>query len=457
MALALATASSQYVSFPNGTNWANVRPLTVAILINTASLADGTEYGLISEGNSSSTDGAGWNLRRTLTTNLIQYQWMPSATVNRSVSSTNTVLANTGWWLIAAVHRVSGANSAIGIFTYQYSTGTLTISTGSSTTGAPFAPGATHPGLIGALYRSSALQNYYNGQIGWSAVFSADLGNAESSTAPGIWELIVRGPWGLLDSNCKFFMPFSNTAQDVSGGGYSATLINAPVYVGSGPVEPFPAAIFPRARQAAVQNIANAGDIGSAEALGAPQINQNIAGAGNVVSGEAFGVPGITLTIVPGSIASAEALGLPTANLNIQTAGGIASTEAFGAPIVANAGSPQTISGAGGIASGEAWGIPQASLTIAGAGAIVPGEVFGVPGIMLTLIGGGIASGEAFGGAAVTSIGQGAFGTAALSLTQPGAALLNLIQVGIAALSLTQAGAEPSARPNHSPAEGERP
>lgn len=251
MAISL-NGTNQYVSLGTATDIYRTRPLSVAALIDTSAWVDATAYGFIAEGNDNTGTGAGWHLYRE-TDNKCRYEWWTAASTARSAIVSTTTLANTGWHLVVGAHKQTGANSDAWCFDYAYKTETLNSGTINSSQGQPSAPGGSDVTMIGALQKTS-ITNYFAGAIGWVAVFSVDVTNAGSTTAPMLWELITRGPWGMLDSNCKLFIPFSNADKDLSASPFTATLVNSPSYVGSGPTEVFPLSVIAVTRQPAASS-----------------------------------------------------------------------------------------------------------------------------------------------------------------------------------------------------------
>lgn len=240
MAIAL-NGSSQYVSLGNGVNVQSARPITLAALINTASLrTTGAWNGIYSQGDYSD---RGWGIEiEAAASPRVYHTWVDGLGLHDNYSSWN-IAANTGWWLIMVVFRDTGANSAVDFYGYRYNTSTLSQGTaggGGANDADANAPGGSDPTVIGAFVDAGVIDHYPN-NIGWVGVWGADLGEAAAANPKALWELIVRGPWGMLDSTCKLFQPFSNAAQDLSGNARHGTLQGSPSYVGSGPTEFAPA------------------------------------------------------------------------------------------------------------------------------------------------------------------------------------------------------------------------
>lgn len=205
------------------------------------------------------------------------------------------------------------------------------------------------------------------------------------------------------------------------------------------------------------QTISDAGNIGTAEAFGTPQINLSITAAGAVASAEAFGTAKVNQNIAgAGAIASVEAFGTAKVNLSVAPTG-ITSAEAFGAPTVLI---PQTVSPSS-IASAEAFGTSRVNLNIVSAGAIASTEAFGTARANLSIAPSAVASAEAFGTAqinqAITAAGIAsaeAFGTAKInqSIAATGIASegafgspkLNLSIVGAGTISSEEAFGSPT-------------
>lgn len=235
MAISL-NGSSQYVTLGNGVDVYRTRPFTICALIDSASLrTSGAWNGVICEGKYATN---GWFVEiEAAATPRLSFEWN-NADSTRSAQGMN-LAANTGWWLIAVVMRDAGTSTTIDFFGYRYSNSTLTVSSVTGKTDDdPSAPTATFPTVVGAWVDNTAtIADFFPGTIGWAAVFAGDLGESGSSGAKAIWELIVRGPVGMLDSNCKLFIPFPDAAQDWSGNGWHGTLVASPSYAGSGPTE----------------------------------------------------------------------------------------------------------------------------------------------------------------------------------------------------------------------------
>lgn len=231
MAVSL-NGSSQYVSLGNGVNPQSARPITFAALIDSAGLrTSGAWNSLYSQG---SYGVRGWGVEiEAAASPRVYFTWVDGLGLHDNYSSFN-IGANTGLWLVMAVFRDNGANSAVDFWGYRYNTSTLSTGTaggGGSNDADAGAPGGSDPTLIGA-FNDGGVIDYYPAPIGWVGVWGADLGEAGAANPKALWELIVRGPWGLLDSTCKLFQPYSNAAQDLSGNARHGTLQGSPSYVG---------------------------------------------------------------------------------------------------------------------------------------------------------------------------------------------------------------------------------
>ena len=237
MAISL-NGSSQYIGLGNGVNVQGARPITLAALINTASLrTSGSWNGIYSQGDY---DTRGWGVEiEAAASPRVYHTWVDAIGTHENYSSFN-VGANTGWWLIMVVHRDAGASSAVNFWGYRYNTSALSNGTaggGGTNDADPTAPGGSDPTVVGAFIDVGAVIDHYPNPFGWAGIWNADLGEANAANPKALWELIVRGPWGMLDSTCKFFQPFSNAAQDLSGNARHGTLNGSPSYAGSGPTE----------------------------------------------------------------------------------------------------------------------------------------------------------------------------------------------------------------------------
>jgi hypothetical protein len=137
--------------------------------------------------------------------------------------------------------------------------------------------------------------------------------------------------------------------------------------------------------------------IASGEAVGQPSIGAAAASisGGSIASLEAFGASIIAASIAAIGVASAEAIGQPSVGAAVAsiTGGSIASLEAFGASIIA-----ASISAVA-IASAEALGQPSIGAAVASidGGSIANLEAFGSPVIGLGIGSTAITSGEALG------------------------------------------------------------
>ena len=456
MAITL-NGSSQYVNLANGSNVQSARPIFFAALVRRG--ATGAYHGLFAQGDYSD---RGWQIE-IASDNTVEIQMRNSG--GASVTNSTLTIANTGWWFIGVCIRDSGSATLKDVFAYRYATSTLTVNAGigSTSDADPTAPNAGDKCLIGAWHDGGTLADYFSGDIGWAAVFSADKGNAGDTNAAAVWELITRGPWGMLDSNCKLFMPFAGVALDISGAGLNGTLNGSPSYTGSGPTEFAPSLwVVPDYVTSSGDQTISPSAIASLEAFGTDQLNlellaQAIAsleafgshtmqpGAVTVspsaiASLEAFGTDQLNLELLAQAIASLEAFGSPQLNLTLTLTGissaeafgtlqldlalvlqAISSAEAFGSASVSIDGGPQTVSPAG-IASGEAFGTLRLDLALA-LQAIASAEAFGSAALTVYITPAGIASGEAFGTArldlalALQGIASAeAFGTARLDL-----------------------------------------
>lgn len=239
MAISL-NGSSQYVSLGNGVNVYAARPYTFVALVNTASLrTSGAWNALYCQGDYAN---SGWGVEiEAAASPRLYHTWTDDLGLHENYSSFS-IGANTGWWLIMVVHRDTGSASAVEFWGYRYSTSTLSTGTAGSGGTAdrdPSAPGGSDPTEIGA-FNDGGVIDYFPGAISWAAIFAGDLGEVGSANPKALWEMIARGPWGMLDSNTKLFVPFSAAAQDLSGNSRHGTLVASPTYVGSGPTEVSP-------------------------------------------------------------------------------------------------------------------------------------------------------------------------------------------------------------------------
>lgn len=239
MAISL-NGSSQYVSLGNGVNVYATRPYTFVALVNTASLrTSGAWNALYCQGDYAN---SGWGVEiEAAASPRLYHTWTDDLGLHENYSSFS-IGANTGWWLIMVVHRDTGSASAVEFWGYRYSTSTLSTGTAGSGGTAdrdPSAPGGSDPTEIGA-FNDGGVIDYFPGAISWAAIFAGDLGEVGSANPKALWEMIARGPWGMLDSNTKLFVPFLAAAQDLSGNSRHGTLVASPTYVGSGPTEVSP-------------------------------------------------------------------------------------------------------------------------------------------------------------------------------------------------------------------------
>lgn len=216
--------STQWVSLADRSDIVRVRPFSMAALVKRPDTVDGGVF--YQQGNWSH----GWNLgfdagatgKYTFELNSNDYQstFSPPGGV---------------WFLCGASIIDAGASSTIYFWQYNYSTSTFSNNT---VTGAvdqdATALAAGEHVSIGTWYDDGGYrQSYYKGQIGYIALFDFDItGGGAPSTSRYVNELVSNGPWNLLDSHVKFFMPFHAAARDLSGGGKHGTLQGSPGYVG---------------------------------------------------------------------------------------------------------------------------------------------------------------------------------------------------------------------------------
>jgi hypothetical protein len=242
MAITL-NGTSQYVSLGDAVNVYQTRPWSFFALIDSTSIRTSGNYNAIfSQGQYSSGSPRGWGLEIAVTSELYLVKSAGATSQAEVFAAACELPANTGWWLVGAVVRDAGASTVADFFAYRYSNNTLLVDIGMTVAPAHDVdgtiPSSGDTTVIGAFDDGdSGIIDFFPGAIGWVMVHATDLGNAGDNTAPKVWELIARGPWGMLDSNCRLFVPLSNAAQDLSGYGLHGSLIASPSYVGSGPTE----------------------------------------------------------------------------------------------------------------------------------------------------------------------------------------------------------------------------
>lgn len=220
--------TTRYVSYGNSVSLVTTRPFAIAALLDSTNWRTSGVWNSFFQNGTTGTSGFYFTIRAAASP-VLDFVW--STPTEIGVVSTFTLAANTGWWMVAVSVWDAGASSSAAFYAYRYSNSTLQsqIITGRADSN-PVAVGAQAT-IIGA---STQWSEYYPGKIGWLAVFTDDIGNQGSATAPKVWELITRGPWGMLDANCKFFVPFTNAAMDIVGK-RDGTLTGSPTYVGGGP------------------------------------------------------------------------------------------------------------------------------------------------------------------------------------------------------------------------------
>lgn len=205
------------------------RPFTVAVLIDTTSIGNFSQYSFVQQG----AFGACWGL------GLDSAQLSFTIDSSTKISGSAIITANTGWWLLAVSVRDSGAATTGEWHAYRYNTSTL--STGTFTTWAdadPSAPGSGAETCIGAAHDGVSAYNLFPGWFGWAGVWAGDFSDGGASNPPRIWELIVRGPWGLIDSNCKLFVPMlRSNLMDHGTNRNSIANVGGAGFVGGGPTE----------------------------------------------------------------------------------------------------------------------------------------------------------------------------------------------------------------------------
>jgi hypothetical protein len=235
--------TSQYVSLGDAVNVYQTRPWSCFALINSASLRTAGGYnGIFAQGQYSASAPRGWGFEIVANADGDLYAFKSAGAASQAEvnAAASQVTPNTGWWLAGCVMRDSGAATVCDFFAYRYNTNTLTvdIGLGLGADAEGVVPAAGDTACIGVIDDgTSGVIDWYPGAIGWVMVSALDLGNAGDNQARPVWEMIARGPWGLLDSNCRLFVPFSDAARDLSGYGLHGTLIASPSYVGSGPTE----------------------------------------------------------------------------------------------------------------------------------------------------------------------------------------------------------------------------
>lgn len=232
--MAIQLASNQTVSF-GVVDIYRTFPWSVAALVNPASLSDWNA--IFSQG---ANDGEGWYVE-------ISSTGTPHMAGQGGASFDGTALpAANEWYTIVFCYRDATHQS---IYTYRHKTGTLTQNNGTASIPAPGAPSATNT-VIGAWgYIFNNFDDYFDGKIGWVQVSASDYSESGSANPKAVWELIMRGPWGLVDSNCKGLWVLSGDAVDRSGNAHNGTLTNSPTYVESGPTELPPWLVIPVRRQ----------------------------------------------------------------------------------------------------------------------------------------------------------------------------------------------------------------
>lgn len=232
--------STQYVRVGSAGTALDVyrtRPFTVAAHFDSTYLDDGAVNALFQIGSYA----AGWGLRVYLTHLQMLYSGSGVSPFSGGIS------AGTGWWTVAVSARDMAGWTQCEFYQYRHNTSTLTKASANTTDSDPTAPGAGAETCIGAWDDFGTQYNHFEGALGWVGVWAGDFSDASSANPPRIHELIVRGPWGLIDSDCKLFVPMLRSSLlDHSPNRYSIANVNGAGFVGGGPTElPLSGVMFP--------------------------------------------------------------------------------------------------------------------------------------------------------------------------------------------------------------------
>lgn len=389
MAIAL-NGSSQYVQVgAAGANIYSTRPFSLFALIDSASLRSGGAFSTIfSQGLVwYSGAGGGWSLLVEAAASPRLELGMESAAIGQSSClSTATITRNGGNYLVGCVVRDGGANTVVDFFIYRYATNTLSVNAGVAVSptqdGNPDAPTGTRIAQIGAgaTDTTTGREDYFAGTIGWCGIWAGDLGNAGSATASAVWELIARGPWGLIDANCRGLWVPSGDVLDRSQYGNNGTLGGSPGYTGSLQTELPPLHVI-WSRQAAAGGTTHQGAAaltasGTVAATGQRAVPASTAltASATVAASGRRAVPGATALAASGTVAASGRRAI--AGASAQT--GTATLAAAGR--VAVAATAALLGGVSLAATGRVQALASAALTASGtvaADGTVQGQVAG--------------------------------------------------------------------------------
>lgn len=207
-----------------GINIGTTRPITSAVLLDSANLrTSGSWQTVLGNGSDGTNKGWFWRITTSGTINIKYYVTGPTGV---EFTTSGTIGPNTGIWLAVVVIRTSGANTIINVYFYSYRTRLWTHNqSGNLSNTAMIAPGA---GDVTMLAAGNNFADYVPSAIGWAGVWNADFSNGGMARSPQVAALIERGGWALLDPTCTLFVPLTPSLRDLAAPGRVITPLNTP-------------------------------------------------------------------------------------------------------------------------------------------------------------------------------------------------------------------------------------